>query len=135
MRLNIFFCVMIDVRKHVQALLAGDDIHCLGAALYLMPPTLLEKAVALADQEDAIHAIKISQHVKCYSVRGKTSEYVVVPNKFCSCHFYTENVVKQHLSWTCKHDLAVQLRLRITGSVSPHPTGNDLLAQKFVCLM
>jgi predicted nucleic acid-binding Zn finger protein len=121
----------MDVRKHVRALLQGSDTACLGAALMLMPPSLVQKAVAIADQQDSIK--RVFEHISVFSVKGSTGQdYLVVPYKYCSCRYYCENVMKQRLSWTCKHDLAVLLRLKVGGPLKIHPAATELLAKQLI---
>ena len=122
---------MMDVRQHVRALLEEEgDMACLGAALMLMPPSLVVKAISIADQQDSIQ--RVFEKIAVFSVKGSTGEYLVVPYKYCSCWYYCENVMKQRLTWTCKHDLAVQLRLRLGGALKIHPAGNELLAKQLI---
>jgi hypothetical protein len=88
----------------------------IGAALLLCPTGMIEKAIQIADTKNGIKLIRFGP-VKAYQVKSNSGHdsYVVLPAKFCSCIYYKENVIKSPLfvAWTCKHDLAVQLRLGI----------------------
>ena len=102
----------------VRALIIKGDTDSLGTAILLCPPSLLKKATAIADMPHAISRIQVTESVNCFHVRSgerNHTEYIVVPGRYCSCQFFTDSVVNNTHSpyWTCKHDLAVQLKLGV----------------------
>ena len=120
-----------DLRRDVAHLLQQPKT-CLGALQLLWCPDQLKKAVAIADQPDNIKRVEISRNCVCYSVTSAScKEYLVIPNKYCSCHYYHENVLLKRTAWTCKHEIAVQLRLALTESIKPHPDPRDCLQSQF----
>lgn len=91
---------------------------CCRAVGLLCPSSMLKKAAEIADTCYAVRRIDIAGGLVVYSVEsdfGKKT-YVVVPGKFCSCPYYKENVVQRTNAWTCKHDLAVRLKLSLGSS-------------------
>jgi hypothetical protein len=103
-----------DFRKEISQLLKSEDqLLGLGAAQLLWPPDLVDKAVDIASNPEMIRKTQVCDNVAYYTVRGSRSsdEYTVVPNKYCSCYYYNENVFNKRTAWTCKHEIAVHLRL------------------------
>jgi predicted nucleic acid-binding Zn finger protein len=123
------------MRKDFATLLKSKDPICLGVLPLLVDQTLLAKAARIADNDGAIQRIEIADGIKCYAVKCGSSngvEYVVVPRKYCTCYYYNDSVLTKRVSWCCKHDLAVQLRLALAGpeSIIAHPSGEKLIREK-----
>ncbi len=100
--------------------------------------SLVRRGAEIADRPSAIHRIEICPGVCVYTVRSENlrggwerSEYLVVPGRHCTCPFYTDSVIPRQTDWTCKHDLAVRLRLSSDReSIKPHPLGSSILNEK-----
>lgn len=131
---------MNDMRKDFATLLTSKDPLAIGVLHLLVDKTMLEKAAKIADTNGAIQAIDITKNTTCYSVIAGSStrgEYIVVPRKYCTCHFYNDSVLVRRIAWTCKHDLAVQLRLALAGpeTIMKHPSGEKLIREQLVYLV
>lgn len=104
-----------DLRRDLANVLKADDrLLGLGVAQLFWCPDMLAKAIVIADSPEKIQTVNVGDgRLVYYTVKGskKDEEYQVVPNKFCSCYFYLEQVLKRRTAWTCKHEIAVQLKL------------------------
>ena len=109
-----------DPRRCVAALLGSSAKSALAVARFLCPTAMFDKAVTIADTPNAVTRASVAGCtvflVKSSDIRGE--RYIVIPKKFCSCHYYCQQVIRNRLAWTCKHDLAVQLRVSTLGLCS-----------------
>lgn len=96
----------------------------LRAIVLVCPSRILQKAVDLADFPHAIRKIQVNPILSVFLVSSDQGQfrkrkfssdsrgnYIVLPGRYCSCPFYQENVLLRKTEWTCKHDVAVRLRL------------------------
>jgi len=103
-----------DLRKDLKVILQAEDkMLGLGVAQLLWSPDLLEKAVAIAEKPEKIRTIYVTENIAYYEVKGSKNDeiYQVIPNKYCTCYYYQDQVLKRKMAWTCKHEIAVQLKL------------------------
>ena len=101
----------MTVREVFSDLIRTGDPYSIAAASLLCPKKLSDSASVLADDDEYFRRIEIPPNLVFFA----TQEYIIVPGKFCSCHYFQENVVKLGESWTCKHDLGVRLRVALRG--------------------
>jgi hypothetical protein len=107
----------------------------IGIACMHVPCSIAKSAAELADPEGAIKRIRCPLDIRtAYSVRGARGiEYIVIGSRFCTCHFFRENVLKRRSGWACKHIIAVMLRVAIRGpeTIREHPDGYKLILNIF----
>jgi len=113
-----------------------NDFRFLGAACILCPSNIVKSASELAESSIRLIPDVLPGLTTVYTVRGTrnfSTEYIVVGSRFCTCHYFRENVMKRHTGWACKHIIAVALRIAIEGrdSVPPNPNGITLLSNIF----
>ena len=120
----------MSVSKVFSDLIRAGDPNSIAAACMLCPKSVLEQGSKLADDECVFKRIEILQDLSIFA----THKYIIVPGKYCSCHFYQENVVKRRIIWTCKHDLGVRLRVALRGaeSIDLDINGNETLLRFLV---
>ncbi len=134
---NIFSCLcglMAHDLRNDAATLLRDPVTCLGALQLMWCPEQVKNAAEIADCDERIKKVKFFDRVFCFSVTGISGkEYLVVPHKYCTCHFYQDMVLKKRLAWTCKHDIAVQLRLSLTqeDSIKQHANPKSFITSQF----
>jgi predicted nucleic acid-binding Zn finger protein len=109
----------------------------IGTACMLCPSPMVKSAAEIADVEKSIRRIILPIGIKTvYSVRGTrnaATEYIVIGSRFCTCHYFRENVLRRRFAWACKHIIAVLLRISVKGasSIGEHPDGYKLLLNIF----
>ena len=108
-----------------DSLISSPDPLRVGTALLLCSRSVLEKAVSIADDVRSFSRVNIGTRTIAYSVRSGNGqeEYIVVVGKYCSCPFFLQHVIKTGLAqhWTCKHELALRLRLALDANVEGFP--------------
>lgn len=103
----------MDPREYVASLLRSKAPSALAMVQLLCPSAVFNKAVDMAEKDSGISRATIAG-TTCFLVKGG-GRYIVIPKAFCSCHYYTQQVIRNRVAWTCKHDLAVQLRISVLG--------------------
>ena len=105
-------------RLFTQLVESGES-NCIAVACMLCPKNLLDSAARLAETDAVFRRVDVCQGLSVYVVKGRgDKEYILIPGKFCSCHYFQENVVNRGEGWTCKHDLGLRLRIGIRGGNS-----------------
>jgi predicted nucleic acid-binding Zn finger protein len=120
----------MTVRQLFSDLLKPGEPHSIAAASLLCPKKLFDSASVLADDDEFFKRMEISPNLVLFS----TQKYIIVPGKFCSCHYFQEKVVNLGVSWTCKHDLGVRLRVALRGleSIKLDKGGRDTVLKFLV---
>ena len=108
----------------------SNQSACLRGISLVCPSRQLMKASQMADT-CKILCITINAALCVYVVPSekKSSDYIVIPGKFCSCMYFFENVIKGKTNWTCKHDLAVRLKLGLCDAPMEQASSDRLLAE------
>ena len=119
------------VQRLFTELVSAGDPNSVAVACMLCPHAVLESGSLLADYEQVFKRIEIFSNFSIFT----TNKYIIVPGKFCSCHYFQENVVKRGIAWTCKHDLGLRLRIALRGldSIELDNRGRETLL-KFLVL-
>ena len=98
-----------EVSRLFSDLIKRGDSNSTAVACMLCPEKILENAAQLAQDDMAFGRIEICQGLSVYRVK----EYMLIPGRFCSCHYFQETVVRMGTGWTCKHDLGLRLRIAL----------------------
>ena len=124
-----------EISKLFSGLVMNGSELALKAAQLICPVSLLNRGAELADMQNSIARIDFCPGISVFAVRGsRGKKYIVIPGKYCSCVHYIETVVRNASGWTCKHDLAVRLRLglRHGEGIATLVGGKDLVINELI---